>query len=139
MLIMLSDTLTGSANQQSSNSNIVVQIGRQRFKATLNDSVAARNLQRKLPMSVKFCNSPGFEEKIADLKQPLRISGMTAGGNPDVGSIAYWSPDQRLVFYWGNVGYYQGIHIIGHFDGNKFRKTVQHLGPKQTVTIRATK
>ena len=34
-----------------------------------------------------------------------------------VGDIGYWSPDGSLVFYYGDVGFWNGIVRIGESDG----------------------
>lgn len=31
-------------------------------------------------------------------------------------NIAYWSPQPRVVLYYGGVGAWDGIHVIGSFD-----------------------
>ena len=96
---------------------ITVNIGKQRLTAHLNQSIPARQLQRQLPLTLHFDSfGSGFDEKIADLSKSLSTTGTPTGANPRPGDIAYWSPQPRIVFYWGDVGYYDGIHIIGHFD-----------------------
>ena len=34
-----------------------------------------------------------------------------------VGDIGYWSPDGSPVFYYGDVGFWNGIVRVGEFDG----------------------
>ena len=116
---------------------IEVQInGRQRMKATLNNSSAARQFTSELPKTMHFRNyMSGYEEKIADLHHPLSTKGMPKGNNAKSGEIGYWSPDQRIVFYWGNESYYEGIHIIGHFKRGTNLWPIRHLSSEDRVTI----
>lgn len=121
-----------------SQTQIEVQInGRKRLKATLNNSSAARQFTRELPKTMYFRNyMNGYEEKIADLHHPLSTKGMPKGNNAKTGEIGYWSPDQRIVFYWGNESYYQGIHIIGHFKRGTNLRPIRHLKSNDQVTIK---
>lgn len=122
----------------SSQTQIEVQInGRQRLRATLNNSSAARQFARELPKTMHFRNyMSGYEEKIADLHHPLSTRGMPKGNNAKTGEIGYWSPDQRIVFYWGNESYYEGIHIIGHFKQETNLRPIRHLKSNDQVTIK---
>jgi hypothetical protein len=47
----------------------------------------------------------------------LSLEGAPEGDDPVVGDIGYWSPDGSLVFYYGDVGFWNGIVRIGEFDG----------------------
>jgi hypothetical protein len=55
-------------------------------------------------------------EKIAKLPRPLSTDGVPAGADPDIGDIGYYAPSGDLVFYYGDVGYWDGIVRIGQFD-----------------------
>ena len=48
-------------------------------------------------------------EKVATLPRRLSTDGSPAGAGPDVGDIGYWVPSGSLVFYYGDVGYWEGI------------------------------
>lgn len=121
----------------SRQTQIEVQInGRKKLKATLNNSSAARQFARELPKTMHFRNyMSGYEEKIADLHHPLSTSGMPEGDSAKAGEIGYWSPDRRIVFYWGNESYYPGIHIIGRFKSGTNLHSIRHLDSGDRVRI----
>jgi hypothetical protein len=56
-------------------------------------------------------------EKTAPLPRELSLEGAPEGDDPEVEDIGYWSPDGNLVFYYGDVGFWNGIVRIGEFDG----------------------
>ncbi|GEN94743.1 cyclophilin-like fold protein [Pediococcus ethanolidurans] len=96
---------------------INITIAGQKLSAHLYKNVTAKDLIQRLPITLSFSNfGSGFDEKIGDLPSKLTTQGMPTGEDPKVGDIGYWSPEPRIVFYWGDVGYYSGIHRIGHFD-----------------------
>ena len=95
---------------------ITVLIGTKNLRARLNDSTTAKALAQRLPLQLDFRDfGSSFPEKIADLSQSLTTKGTPAAGDPKPGDLAYWSPEPRVVLYWGDVGEYAGIHVIGHF------------------------
>ncbi|AKP68445.1 hypothetical protein ABM34_08605 [Companilactobacillus ginsenosidimutans] len=122
---------------EAKGTQIDIQVGKKHVKGTLNNSSAAKSLQKKLPLSLAVKDFPGEPEKNADLNFKLSTDGMPKGSAAKKGSIGYWSPDRRLVFYYGKVSYYQGIHIIGHFNSKKDLKTVKNIKKNQKVVITA--
>lgn len=118
---------------------IVVTVNGQRLPAQLNRSSAARALTKRLPLTVKFRDYAGLPEKVADLDRGLPTKGMPSGHAGTKGAIGYWSPDQRLVFYWGTESYYEGIHIIGQFGQQRAQKVVRHMGNQVTVHLQKAK
>ena len=76
---------------------------------------AARGPADQLPLTLTFRDFNGVE-KIADLPRPLTTAGVPAGADPDVNDIGYYAPSGNLVFYYGDVGYWDGIVRIGQFD-----------------------
>lgn len=56
--------------------------------------------------------------KVAELSQPLTMDGVPAGDDPDINDIGYYAPAQNLVFYYGDVGYWNGIVRIGQLNDN---------------------
>lgn len=114
---------------------IAVIVNGQTLPAHLNTSSAAQALVKRLPMTLTFRDYAGLPEKIADLDRALPTRGMPRGHAGTKGSIGYWSPDQRLVFYWGRESYYEGIHIIGRFDTPRYRSVIQHMGNQRVVRI----
>ena len=58
----------------------------------------------------------GFEEKIGDLDSELDLGYSNYVHDPNPGDIAYGSPQPRVVPYYGDIGAWDGIHVIGSFD-----------------------
>ncbi|MFD1671522.1 cyclophilin-like fold protein [Agrilactobacillus yilanensis] len=115
-----------TVTNQASKRPIKVVIKGHVLKAHLYHNAAANQLYSQLPTTLKFQTADSnIKERTSDLKAPLSIKGMSAGENPKPGDIGYWSPQQRIVFYWGNVGYYEGIHVIGHFDTKQAAKIIK--------------
>jgi hypothetical protein len=83
--------------------------------ARLADNATARDLAAQLPLTLTFKDFHQVE-KIAKLARPLSMEGVPAGADPDVGDIGYYAPSGDLVFYYGDVGYWNGIVRIGRFD-----------------------
>jgi hypothetical protein len=83
--------------------------------ARLADNATARDLAAQLPLTLAFKDFNQVE-KIAKLPRPLSMEGVPAGADPDVGDIGYYAPSGDLVFYYGDVGYWNGIVRIGRFD-----------------------
>jgi hypothetical protein len=83
---------------------------------TTNDNASARDLAAQLPLTLTFSDLNNVE-KTAPLPRELSLEGASEGDDPVVGDIGYWSPDGNLVFYYGDVGFWNGIVRIGEFDG----------------------
>jgi hypothetical protein len=83
--------------------------------ARLADNATARDLAAQLPLTLTFKDFNQVE-KIATLPRPLSTDGAPAGADPDIGDIGYYAPSGDLVFYYGDVGYWNGIVRIGRFD-----------------------
>jgi hypothetical protein len=83
--------------------------------ARLRDNATARDLAAQLPLTLTFSDLNNVE-KIAPLPRELSLEA-PEGDDPVVGDIGYWSPDGNLVFYYGDVGFWNGIVRIGEFDG----------------------
>ena len=83
-----------------------------RLRPPLWDDLAAQ-----LPLTLTFSDYNSLE-KIASLPQRLATEGMPAGDDPLPRDIGYYAPWGNLVFYYGDVGYFNGIMRIGQFDGD---------------------
>jgi hypothetical protein len=83
--------------------------------ARLADNATARDLAAQLPLTLTFKDFNQVE-KIALLPRRLSMDGVPAGADPDIGDIGYYAPSGDLVFYYGDVGYWNGIVGIGRFD-----------------------
>ncbi|MFC6322839.1 cyclophilin-like fold protein [Companilactobacillus baiquanensis] len=121
-------------NRQDSQ-KIIITIKNKKLTAHLNNSSAAKTFSKGLPKTLSFRDYPGLPEKIADLGYKLPTDGMPKGHAGTRGSIGYWSPQRRIVFYWGTEDYYEGIHIIGHFDTNEYRSIIKNMGNNVNVRI----
>lgn len=116
--IIFSSYLTPLQSIQASeetNNQIIIKIHHHKNRATLNQSTAAHELYKRLPLKLRFRDF-NQAEKIADLKQPLSVKQMPVGANPRIGDLGYWSPQPRLVLYYGPVAYFRGIHLLGNFQ-----------------------
>jgi hypothetical protein len=80
------------------------------------DNATARDLIAQLPLTLSFRDFNGVE-KIAQLPRKLSMEGVPAGDDPLPREIGYYAPSVDLVFYYDDVGYFNGIVRIGQFDG----------------------
>lgn len=130
-----SNKTQSSTDDQQVGQRIMVTINDHQLSAHLNRSSAAKAFARELPTTLSFRDYADFPEKIADLHHALPTTGMPSGHAGNQGAIGYWSPDQRVVFYWGTESYYEGIHIIGHFDSQNYRQVIKNMGNHVRVRI----
>jgi hypothetical protein len=100
--------------------------------ARLADNATARDLAAQLPLTLTFKDF-NHVEKIARLPRRLSMDGVPAGADPDVGDIGYYAPSGDLVFYYGEVGYWNGIVRIGRFDTTM--ELIEHQDDNFQVTI----
>jgi hypothetical protein len=91
---------------------IRITVGQQDLVAQLADNPTARDLANQLPLTLAFRDFNGVE-KIARLPRALTTDGAPEGADPDVADIGYYAPSNHLVFYYGDVGYWNGIVQIG--------------------------
>jgi hypothetical protein len=92
--------------------NIRITVSGQTITAQLADNPTARDLASQLPLTLRIRDFNRVE-KIADLPRPLTMDGAPAGDDPDINDIGYYAPSNNLVFYYGDVGYFDGIVRIG--------------------------
>ncbi|WP_103662172.1 cyclophilin-like fold protein [Lactobacillus sp. HT06-2] len=115
---------------------IKIKIDDQTLNASLNDTSAGKAFAKKLPETLTFVGFPGSNpEKMADLGYSLSTKGMPTGEAGAKGTIGYWSPDKRLIFYYGHVDYFPGIHIIGKFTSKNYVNVVENMKDHTKVTI----
>jgi hypothetical protein len=81
------------------------------------DNATARDLIAQLPLTLTFRDFNELE-KISQLPRKLSMDGVPEGDDPFPRDIGYYAPSGDLVFYYGDVGYFNGIVRIGQFDGN---------------------
>jgi hypothetical protein len=103
--------------------------------ARLADKASARDLAAQLPLTLTFKDFNQVE-KLARLPRRLTMDGVPAGADPDIGDIGYYAPSGDLVFYYGDVGYWNGIVRIGRFDATM--ELIQHQADNFQVTIERT-
>ena len=94
---------------------INITIAEKVVTARLADNPTARDLAAQLPLTLIFQDF-NHVEKIATLPRRLSTEGAPAGSDPDIGDIAYYAPSGNLVFYYGDVCYWNCIVRIGQFD-----------------------
>jgi hypothetical protein len=81
------------------------------------NNATARDLIAQLPLTLTFRDFNELE-KISQLPRKLSMDGVPTGDDPFPRDIGYYAPTGDLVFYCGDVGYFNGIVRIGQFDGN---------------------
>jgi hypothetical protein len=96
---------------------IRVTFGDTVLTARLFDNATARDLVAQLPLTLTFSDL-NHVEKTAPVPRELSLDGAPEGADPVVGDIGYWAPDGDLVFYYGDLGFWNGIVRIGEFDGS---------------------
>ena len=90
--------------------------------AALNTTPAAQQLLDQLPLRLRFADFNAVE-KIARLPEPLSMSGMPSGDDPESGDVGFYAPTGYLVLYYRDVGYWPGIARLGRLS----RRAVQFL------------
>jgi hypothetical protein len=101
--------------------------------ATLDDNPSARDLLTRLPLTLTVRDYNGVE-KTAALAEPLTLDGAPRGADPAPFDIGYYAPDQVLVLYYRDVGFFNGIVALGRFDPAA-AAVVEQQPDDSTVTI----
>lgn len=131
----ISTTHTTKERNQTKMTNLKITINEKTLNAQLNSTSAAKDLKKELPTTLTFTSFMGNPEKMADLNHSLSIKGMPKGDEGKAGEIGYWSPDQRIIFYYGHVDYYPGIHIIGKFTSENYSPVISKMKDNTKVKI----
>ena len=84
--------------------------------AQLADNPTAQDLAAQLPLTLRIRDFNRLE-KVANLPRPLTMDGVPAGDDPEINDLGYYAPSGDLVFYYGDVGYFDGIVRIGRLSG----------------------
>ena len=111
---------------------IKITVGDTVVTARLADNATAHDLAAELPLTLTFKDFNQVE-KIAKLPRSLSMDGVPAGDDPDIRDIGYYAPSGDLVFYYGDVGYWNGIVRIGRFDTSM--ELIEHEEDNFQVTI----
>jgi hypothetical protein len=107
---------SGAPDVSASNGTpIRITFGGTELSARLYDNATARDLAAQLPLTLTFSDFNNVE-KIAPLPRELSLDGVPEGDDPEIGDIGYWAPGGDLVFYYGDVGFWNGIVRLGEFD-----------------------
>ena len=110
---------------------IRITVGGETVTGELNDNPTAQDLARQLPLTITLDDFNGVE-KVGELPRPLTMDGVPAGADPDINDIGYYRPSNGLVFYYGDVGYFNGIVRIGRLSPTDMQLIRQQTG---TFTI----
>jgi hypothetical protein len=121
-VVQPSTTATSSSTAQtepsmSQDTPITVTIGTTVLEGRLRDSPTARDLIAQLPLELEFRDFNSVE-KIAPLPRALTMDGVPAGDDPEPNDIGYYAPTGNLVFYYDDVGYWDGIVRLGVFTSD---------------------
>jgi len=106
---------------------IRITVGGDTVTGELNDNPTARDLARQLPLSVTLADFNGVE-KVGELSRPLTMDGVPAGADPEINDIGYYRPTNGLVFYYGDVGYFNGIVRIGRLSPADMQRIQRQTG-----------
>jgi hypothetical protein len=98
--------------EESDVPTVHITVAEQTLTAQLADNPTAEGLVDQLPLTLTF-HDFNRVEKVAELPRPLTMDGVPAGDDPEVNDIGYYAPSRSLVFYYGDVGYWNGIVRIG--------------------------
>jgi hypothetical protein len=115
---------------------IRITVDGQPLIAELADNPTARDLVDQLPVTLTFRDFNRVE-KLGTLPRPLTTNDASAGADPEVNDIGYYAPSGDLVFYYGDVGYFDGIVRIGRFDNGDL-DVIERLPDGFEVTIEQT-
>jgi hypothetical protein len=108
---------TADAGSRTPGTRVRIIIGKTVLTAHLRDNATARSLITQLPLRLSFRDFNG-QEKVAHVPRPLSMRGMPKSADPEPREIGYYAPTQELVFYYTDVGRFDGIVRIGRFDGS---------------------
>ena len=93
---------------------IRIRIGDAVLDGRLRDNPTAQDLIAQLPLTLEFRDLNGLE-KIARLPRELTMDGVPEGDDPEPQDIGFYAPSGDLVFYYDDVGYWDGIVRLGVF------------------------
>ena len=124
---------SASTSSKDDAMELQITIDGRRFRATLDDSAASRDLISQLPQTVEMRDHGGVE-KTGPLRSPLSSEGQPPGADPEVGDVGYYAPGNDLVLYYGDQSYWDGIIVLGRLAGDAAARIAEMTGPV-TATI----
>jgi len=116
----------------SDDTPITITIGATVLEGRLRDNPTARDLIAQLPLELEFQDLNSVE-KIARLPRNLTMDGVPTGDDPEPNDIGYYAPTRNLVFYYDDVGYWDGIVRLGVFTSDM--ETIRNQAGTFTATI----
>jgi hypothetical protein len=123
------------AVEEKSSMKVQIAIGDQRFRATLGESAATRDLVAQLPVTIEMIDHGGVE-KAGPLPAPLSLNSQPEGAEPDIGDVGYYAPGNDFVLYYGDQSYFPGIVVLGRLDGDSAER-IARIDGSVTATIEA--
>jgi hypothetical protein len=114
---------------------IRITVGGETITGELNDNRTAQDLADQLPVDVTLADFNGVE-KVGKLPRPLTMDGVPAGADPEINDIGYYRPANGLVFYYGDVGYFNGIVRLGRLSTSDMQLIRRQTG-SFSITIEA--
>ena len=113
-----------------------ITVGDHSITARLADNPTGQDLAAQLPLTLSI-HDFNRVEKIAELPRPLTMEGVPAGDDPEINDIGYYAPSNNLVFYYGEVCYFNGIVRIGQVGGQDMQLIKRQQDGTQITIERA--
>ena len=110
-------TSTISEASMTEGTPIRITIGDDILDGRLWNNPTAHDLIALLPLTLEF-RDLNHVEKIARLPRRLSMDGVPEGDDPQPQDIGYYAPSGDLVFYYDDVGYWDGIVRLGVLDSD---------------------
>lgn len=107
--------IVSTASTQPTATPISFTIGDTVVTAELDDNPTTRDLLAQLPLTLTI-KDYNHVEKTAVLPKPLDTQNVPRGADPELFEIGYYTPNQVLVLYYGDVGFFTGIVRLGRFN-----------------------
>jgi hypothetical protein len=114
---------------------IRITVGDESIIGELNNNPTAQDLADQLPVDVTLSDFNGVE-KVGELPRPLTMNGVPAGADPEINDIGYYRPTNGLVFYYGDVGYFNGIVRLGRLSASDMQLIRRQSG-SFSITVEA--
>jgi hypothetical protein len=123
---------TTQNNQPPANIRVNVLIGDKTYTVNMFDNPTSNDLLSLLPLTLTFSDY-GRQEKLATAPRALTMKGVPNGSDPEINEFGYYAPSNVLVFYYSDVGYFNGIVRLGIFESSIAE--IRSLPDGITVTI----
>jgi hypothetical protein len=104
-----------SANAESGNVKIRIEMNGNEITATLMVNATSRDFVSLLPLKLKL-EDYGETEKIGYLPRKLSTEGTPSGSDPSVGDVSYYAPWGNLAIFRKDFRYSTGLINLGKID-----------------------